>query len=65
MCDPGGPGRVGLSIRNPNYCGLLLSTNFKGNDWYVLVFTPVAFTGELIDSCEGRLEWVANEKLLD
>jgi 8-oxo-dGTP diphosphatase len=55
----------GLSIRNPKYCGLLLFTNFKGNDWYVFVFTAIEFTGELIDSPEGKLEWIPNEKLLD
>jgi 8-oxo-dGTP diphosphatase len=55
----------GLSIRDPKYCGLLMFPNFKGNDWYVFVFTATDFTGELIDSPEGRLEWVPNEKLLD
>jgi 8-oxo-dGTP diphosphatase len=55
----------GLSIQNPNYCGLLVFTNFKGNDWYVFVFTANEFTGELIDSPEGRLEWIPDEKLLD
>jgi 8-oxo-dGTP diphosphatase len=40
-------------------------TNFKGNDWYVFVFTVREFTGELINSPEGRLEWIPDEKLLD
>jgi 8-oxo-dGTP diphosphatase len=55
----------GLSIQNPKYCGLLVFTNFKGNDWYVFVFTATEFTGELIDSPEGKLEWIPDEKLLD
>ena len=55
----------GLAIQNPKYCGLLVFTNFKGNDWYVFVFTATEFTGELIDSPEGKLEWVLDEKLLD
>ena len=55
----------GLSIRDPKYCGLLIFTNFKGNDWYVFVFTATDFTGELIDSPEGRLEWISDEKLLE
>ena len=38
---------------------------FKGNDWYVFVYTATEFTGELIDSPEGRLEGVPDEKLLD
>ena len=55
----------GLSIQNPKYCGLLMFPRFKGNDWYVFVFTASDFTGELIDSPEGRLEWIPDEKLLD
>ena len=55
----------GLSIQNPKYCGLLIFANFKGNDWYVFVFTANEFTGELIDSPEGKLEWIPDEKLLD
>jgi 8-oxo-dGTP diphosphatase len=54
-----------LSIQNPKYCGLLLFTNFKCNDWYVFVFTAMEFTGELIDSPEGELEWIPNKELLD
>jgi 8-oxo-dGTP diphosphatase len=55
----------GLSIQNPKYCGLLVFTNFNGNDWYVLVFTATKFTGELIDSLQGKLEWISDDKLLD
>ena len=38
---------------------------FKGNDWYVFVFTAHDFTGELSESPEGKLEWIPDEKLLD
>ncbi len=38
---------------------------FKGNDWYVFVFTADDFSGELIDLPEGRLEWIPDEKILD
>ncbi len=55
----------GLSIRNPKLCGLLLFTNFKGNDWYVFGFTAKELSGELIDSPEGKLEWIPDEKILD
>ena len=55
----------GLSIENPKYCGLLVFTNFKGNDWYVFVFTASEFTGDLIDSPEGKLEWISDKKILD
>ena len=38
--------------------------NFKGNDWYVFVFTANEFTDELLESSpEGRLEWIDNDKL--
>lgn len=54
----------GLSILNPKLCGLLMFPNFKGNDWYVFTFTATEFSGELIDSPEGGLEWIADEKVL-
>lgn len=53
----------GLAIQNPKLCGLLMFPQFKGNDWYVFVFTASEFTGELIDSPEGRLEWIPDDKL--
>jgi 8-oxo-dGTP diphosphatase len=54
----------GLSIHNPKLRGLLMFPNFKGNDWYVFVFTATEFSGELIDSPEGELEWIRDEKML-
>jgi 8-oxo-dGTP diphosphatase len=56
---------AGLVIRNPRLHGLLVFVNFKGNDWYVFVFSATNFDGELIDSPEGRLEWIDDDKLLD
>ena len=53
----------GLSIQNPKLCGLLMFPNFMGNDWYVFVFTANGFTEELIDSPEGKLEWIPDEKI--
>ena len=53
----------GLQIRNPKLHGLLIFPNFKGDDWYVFVFTAREFNGELIDSPEGRLEWIPDEEL--
>jgi len=37
---------------------------FKGNDWYVVVFTATEFSGELMDSPEGQLEWIPDQKIL-
>ena len=55
----------GLTIHNPKMCGLLTFPAFKGNDWYVFVFTATEFTGELIDSPEGQLQWIPDEQVLD
>lgn len=55
---------AGLLIQNPHLCGLLTFPNFKGNDWYVFVFTANKFEGELLASSpEGNLEWIADEEL--
>ena len=35
------------------------------DDWYVFLFTSDDFTGELIDSPEGNLAWIKNEKLTE
>jgi 8-oxo-dGTP diphosphatase len=53
----------GLQIREPKLHGLLMFPKFKGDDWYVFVFTANEFNGELIDSPEGKLEWIPDEKL--
>lgn len=54
---------TGLVISNPKLHGLLVFSGFKGKDWYVFVFTATDFDGELIDSPEGRLEWVDDSNL--
>jgi len=56
----------GLSIRRPCLKGFLTFPEFDGeNDWYVFVFVAREFTGELIDSPEGRLAWIKDNALLD
>ena len=54
-----------LIIPTPKLCGLLMFPNFKGNDWCVFVFTADDFSGQLIDSPEGKLEWIPDENILD
>jgi 8-oxo-dGTP diphosphatase len=54
---------AGLKIRNPKLHGLLMFPNFKEDDWYVFVFSASEFEGKLIDSPEGKLEWIPDEKL--
>ncbi|HMX20803.1 MAG TPA: 8-oxo-dGTP diphosphatase [Anaerolineales bacterium] len=56
----------GLTLRTPRLHGTLTFANFKGNHWYVFVFTAHEFEGKLLqDVPEGSLEWVPNEKILD
>lgn len=54
---------AGLLIHTPRLHGLLMFPNFKGNDWYVFVFTATEFSGELVESAEGNLEWIPDETL--
>ena len=54
----------GLTIRNPYLKGFITFPNFDGiDDWYVFVFTIDEFEGKLIDSPEGKLEWIPNNEL--
>jgi 8-oxo-dGTP diphosphatase len=55
----------GLAIQDPRLCGLLMFPRFKGNDWYVFVFSANEFTGALIDSPEGTLAWIPDDSILD
>jgi len=57
---------AGLTVRNPELKGILTFPEFaNGRDWYVFVFVIRDFEGGLIDSPEGNLEWIPDEKLLD
>lgn len=54
----------GLKVNNPVMKGFITFPMFDGkDDWYVFLFVFNGFEGELIDSPEGRLEWIANDKL--
>lgn len=56
----------GLLIENPELKGFITFPMFDGKkDWYVFMFTARNFSGELIDSHEGKLEWIPNEKLME
>ncbi len=56
----------GLTIQDPQLRGIMTFPNFDGmNDWQVFLFTANSFSGEIIDSQEGRLEWIEDEKVLD
>lgn len=55
----------GLEIKNLRYGGLLVFAGFKGENWYVWVYTTNEFDGELIDSNEGRLAWITDGEVRD
>ncbi len=56
----------GLKITHLILKGFLSFPNFADNeDWYAFLFVADQFEGELIDSPEGRLQWIDDEKLLD
>ena len=49
----------GLLVKKLNLKGFITFPLFDGvEDWYVFLFTSDKFTGELIDSAEGNLEWI-------
>ncbi len=53
----------GLEIQNPRLHGLVMFPGFKGQDWYVFVFSADQFSGDLIDSPEGELRWIKDEEV--
>ncbi|WBW99645.1 NUDIX hydrolase [Oceanirhabdus sp. W0125-5] len=56
----------GLKILDPKLRGILTFPKFKDNiDWYVFLYTATEFSGELIDSPEGHLEWIEKDKVLE
>jgi 8-oxo-dGTP diphosphatase len=56
----------GLRAVNLTMKGLLTFPAFAAEeDWYTFVFLVEAFEGELINSAEGELRWIDNNKLLD
>lgn len=56
----------GLKVKNVTMKGFITFPLFDGkDDWYVFLFTSDEFEGEQIDSPEGKLEWIPNEKLTE
>ncbi|MBE2280548.1 MAG: 8-oxo-dGTP diphosphatase, partial [Ignavibacteriaceae bacterium] len=54
----------GLDIKKPLLKGLITFPLFDGiDDWYVFIFTASEFSGQLIDSAEGNLEWINSGEL--
>ena len=56
----------GLRCRNPRLRGFITFPAFDQiDDWYTFLYTFDEFEGELIDSAEGNLAWIDNDKLLE
>lgn len=56
----------GLICRRPRLRGVITFPAFDEiDDWYTFLFTLDNFEGELIDSPEGDLAWIDDDKLLD
>jgi len=56
----------GLTIHAPRLCGVLTFPGFANDeDWYAFVFVAINFSGELVDSREGVLEWIPDDRLLE
>lgn len=56
----------GLKVSQLDWKGLLTFPAFSNEeDWYAFVFVASEFHGELIDSPEGELSWIDNDRLVD
>ena len=54
----------GLKAKDPALRGILTFPGFDGeNDWLCFLFVARQFTGKLIESEEGRLEWIPTDRL--
>ncbi len=56
----------GLNIEEPKLRGIMTFPEFKDNeDWLVFLFTADQFSGEMIESDEGKLEWIEGDAVYD
>ncbi len=56
----------GFTMIDPRMHGFITFPKFDGvDDWYVFIFTSHNFTGKIIDSKEGNLAWIQNEKVTE
>ncbi len=53
----------GLELDHPRLHGMVMFPGFKGNDWYVFVYTAESFNGDLKENEEGFLQWIPDAKL--
>jgi len=56
----------GFDIVNPQLKGIMTFPKFDGvDDWYVYIFTATQISGDQIESPEGNLSWIDDEKVVD
>jgi len=56
----------GLTLEEARWRGVMMFPKFKDDeDWLVFIFTSEKFSGQMIASDEGNLEWIEDTKLLD
>jgi 8-oxo-dGTP diphosphatase len=56
----------GLRVEQPILRGMIVFPQFNnGDDWITYIFVITQFTGTQIDSDEGVLQWIPDDKLLD
>ena len=57
---------TGLVVKELKLRGLLTFPSFNDDeDWYGYLYVVEKFSGELIDSPEGELKWIDDNKLFD
>lgn len=57
---------TGLVVKELKLRGLLTFPSFNNDeDWYGYLYVVEKFSGELIDSPEGELKWIDDDKLFD
>lgn len=56
----------GLILQEPRLRGIMTFPDFTpSEDWYVFLFTANQFSGTQIESPEGHLEWIEDDRLFD
>ena len=56
----------GLTIKKPILKGIMTFPKFDEiDDWIVFLYTANQFSGNLINSNEGVLKWIDNDKIFD
>ena len=57
---------TGLQVEELKLRGLLTFPDFnKSEDWYGYLYVIEKFSGEIIDSPEGELKWIEENKIFD